>query len=100
MRSASPFTDLAAVRAWDAWFRWRDARGLHDRTIEATWWRVARAAAAGEGAFSGAWERRYFDALTRWRLLPDERVLRGAGTGAVPEGDGAPWQACINVGAF
>jgi ribonucleoside-diphosphate reductase alpha chain len=100
MRPASPFTDLAAVRAWDAWFRWRDATGLHDRTIESTWWRVARAAAACEGAFAGAWERRYFDALSRWRLLPDERVLRGAGTGVDDLGNGTPWRASVNVGAF
>jgi ribonucleoside-diphosphate reductase alpha chain len=83
MRPASPFTAVAAVEAWDAWFRWRDASGLRDRTIEATWWRVARSAAAAEGAQAEAWARRFFDAFATWRLLPDALMLRAAGTGAL-----------------
>jgi ribonucleoside-diphosphate reductase alpha chain len=99
MRPASTFTAVAAVEAWDAWFRWRDARGLHDRTIESTWWRVARAVGAAEGAQHEAWEQRFVDAFGQWRLLPDERLLRHAGTGQrVDAGDGL--RAAVNLAAF
>ena len=80
MRPASPFTDMAAVRAWDTWFRWRDASGLRDRTIEATWTRVASAVARAEGVHAEAWSRRYYDAFSRWQLIPDEMLVRTAGT--------------------
>jgi ribonucleoside-diphosphate reductase alpha chain len=99
MRPASPFTAVAAVEGWDAWFRWRDAAGLRDRTIEATWWRVARAAAAAEGAQAEAWARRFFDAFAQWRLLPDEDLLRAAGTGQAFAPDGSV-RATLDVAAF
>jgi len=83
----------------DAWFRWRDAGGLRDRTIESTWWRVARAVAAVEVAQAEAWSRRYYDAFAQWRLLPDEALLRGAGT-RVRSGSGGALSATLNVAAF
>lgn len=99
MRLASPFTAVAAVEGWDAWFRWRDATGLRDRTIEATWWRVARAAAPAEGAQAETWARRFYDAFARWRLLPDPALLRVAGTseGLAPDG---VLRATLDVAAF
>lgn len=99
MRPASPFTEIAAVRAWDAWFRWRDTAGLRDRTIEATWWRVARDIARVEGTQAESWGRRYFEVFSRWQLLPDERLVRSAGTGMpiAPEG---VLRASINARAF
>jgi ribonucleotide reductase alpha subunit len=99
MQPATPFTAVAAVEGWDAWFRWRDADGLHDRTIESTWWRVARAVAVSEDAQADAWAQRYVEAFRTWRLLPDERLLRIAGTRtALAAGDAL--QASLNAGAF
>jgi len=93
------FTDLAAVEAWDAWFRWREGDELRDVTIDATWWRVGRALAGAEGALCPLWAHRYAEAFGRWRLLPDERLLRRAGTpGGVAELE-AP-VAVLNVASF
>jgi len=91
------FTDPAAVDAWDQWFRWRHAEGLRDRTIDATWARVAHAVAdAGDDHASMG---RYIDAFSRWQLLPDERLLRSAGTARHAGPLEAP-VATLNVSAF
>jgi ribonucleoside-diphosphate reductase alpha chain len=99
MRPASPFTDLSAVRTWDTWFRWRDLGGLRDRTIEATWWRVARAVARNEGVHADAWSRRYYDAFSRWQLLPDEGLVRTAGT-SLPQSTPDILRVSVNAFAF
>ena len=91
------FTDPAAVDAWDHWFRWRHAEGLRDRTIDATWARVAQAVA--EAVDDRACMRRYIDAFSRWQLLPDERLLRSAGTASNPGPLDSP-AATLNVSAF
>lgn len=93
------FTDPAAVDAWDRWFRWRNGDGLRDRTIDATWWRVADALSAVEGTQAGTWAHRYVDAFSRWQLLPDERLLRMAGTDTGLRAFDAP-TATLNVAAF
>lgn len=99
MLPTTRFTDRAAVDAWDSWFRWRNAEGLRDRTIDATWWRVADAIADSEGAQDRRWAYRYVDAFSRWQLLPDERLLRMAGTGAGLVPFASP-SAALNVAAF
>jgi ribonucleoside-diphosphate reductase alpha chain len=77
----SSFIDMAAVEAWDAWFRWRDHGLLRDVSIDDTLRRVSHALAGCEPPGRGpAWERQLFDALAGWRLLLDERVLASAGT--------------------
>ncbi|HEX5755585.1 MAG TPA: hypothetical protein VFY12_04470 [Arenimonas sp.] len=86
------FVDLLAVEAWDAWFRWRERGELRDTTIDATWQRVAGALGAAQGARAADWSRRCIDAFSQWRLLPDEALLRAAGTGvelSLPEQPGA-----------
>lgn len=93
------FTDPAAVDAWDRWFRWRNGDGLRDRTIDATWWRVADALAAVEGPQARTWAHRYVDAFSRWQLLPDERLLRMAGTDIGLHPFDSP-SAALNVAAF
>lgn len=99
MAAATKFTDRDAVDLWDHWFRWRDPEGrLRDRTIDATWWRVA-GAIAGKDAEGVNWAPRYVDAFSHWQLLPDERLLRTAGTGVTP-GPPAPPSAVLNVAAF
>lgn len=92
------FTHPAAVDAWDQWFRWRELDCLHDRTIDATWSRVAQAVAPHDGAHAH-WVRRYLDAFSRWQLVPDERLLIGAGAGASIATLQAPC-ALLNVAAF
>lgn len=91
------FTDPAAVDAWDHWFRWRHAEGLRDRTIDATWLRVAGAIA--RAVDDRACMRRYVDAFSRWQLLPDERLLRSAGTARKLGPLDSP-TATLNVSAF
>jgi len=94
---ATRFTDPDSVDAWDNWFRWRDADCLHDRTIDATWSRVANAIAPVPDP--QGWAHRYIEAFSRWQLLPDERLLRLAGTGS----DFPPLEApcaVLNVAAF
>jgi ribonucleoside-diphosphate reductase alpha chain len=94
---ATRFTDPDSVDAWDNWFRWRDADCLHDRTIDATWWRVASAIAPIPD--TKGWAYRYVEAFSRWQLLPDERLLRLAGTGSGLSSLEAPC-AVLNVAAF
>lgn len=99
-RPLSPFIDLAAVEAWDAWFRWREHSVLHDVSIEDTWWRVACALAAAEAGNEGpAWRLRVMDALASWRLLPDPRVLATAGTGLAERRHGT-LHAVLNAACF
>jgi len=94
---ATRFTDPDSVDAWDNWFRWRDPGCLHDRTIDATWWRVASAIAPAPDP--QGWTYRYVEAFSRWQLLPDERLLRLAGTGSDLSSLDAPC-AVLNVAAF
>lgn len=98
MLRATRFTDPAAVDAWDQWFRWREGGRLHDRTIDATWARVAQALAATGGTDThGA--RRYADAFSAWQLVPDERLLALAGTGQRLDRLESPC-AMLNVAGF
>lgn len=99
MVPATRFTDPASVETWDACFRWRAGDALRDVTIDDTWWRIAQAVAAPEGTLAPLWAHRYVDAFSRWRLLPDERLLRCLGTDIVPEASGPP-AAVLNVAAF
>src|SRR5690348_11516870 len=82
LRRSSPFIELAAVEAWDAWFRWREQGDLRDLSIEGTWRRVAVALASVEAQGEIAtWQSRFMQTFATWRLLPDEQVLANAGTG-------------------
>ncbi|HVH35889.1 MAG TPA: hypothetical protein VM847_17460 [Tahibacter sp.] len=73
------FVDPAAVEAWDAWFRWREGNELRDVTIDATWSRVTRALCALAPGLPAQHEQQVGEAISSWRLLPDARVLAGAG---------------------
>lgn len=99
MVAVTRFTDPIAVDTWDTWFRWREGGALRDVTIDATWWRVAEAFSTVEGALAPLWAHRYVDAFSRWRLLPDERLLQSAGTGATISDFDRP-AAVLNVAAF
>lgn len=100
LRRPSPFIDLAAVEAWDAWFRWREPADLHDLSIEDTWRRVSVTLASVEpGGETATWQTRFMDALASWRLLPDERLLASAGTGRTTHRDGI-LHASLNAAGF
>jgi ribonucleoside-diphosphate reductase alpha chain len=93
------FTDLASVEAWDAWFRWREGGVLRDMSIDSTWQRVAGALASVESPEAAAeWTQRFHRAFANWTLLPDERVLAGAGCGRADWNDDLA--AVVNVAAF
>jgi ribonucleoside-diphosphate reductase alpha chain len=84
----SPFLTADAVTAWDTWFRWREDGRLRDRSVDATWLRVAETLSAAEPAHALRWTGRFFDAQSRWQLLLDERLLAHAGTArSVPLAD-------------
>lgn len=100
LHRGSPFIDLAAVEAWDAWFRWREGGDLRDLSIEDTWRRVSIALASIEpGREATTWQARFMDALALWRLLPDERMFKSAGTGQITWRDGV-LHAALNAAAF
>lgn len=93
------FVDPVAVEAWDAWFRWREGHELRDLTIDATWSRVTGALCSLSEGQPARYEQQIGDAISSWRLLPDERILAGAGT------RGFAWparglQATINLARF
>lgn len=79
MYRTTEFIDLAAVEAWDTWFRWRERNQLKDVSIQDTWARVA-AALGGHGAPKRDLEQRVQDAMEAWKLLPDARIIATAGT--------------------
>ena len=99
MVRATRFTHPDSVDAWDQWFRWREGALLHDRTIDATWMRVAQAVVPADAGDGEAWVRRYVEAFSRWQLLPDERLLQCAGTGQAFSDFEAP-AAALNAAAF
>jgi ribonucleoside-diphosphate reductase alpha chain len=68
---------------WDAKYRLKASDGtLIDRTLDDTWRRVARAAAAPEPPDRRShWEGLFHAALADLAFLPAGRILAGAGTG-------------------
>lgn len=100
MSEVSAFIDLAAVEAWDAWFRWRQRDELRDISIQDTWSRVARTLARAERpGCAAAFEQRLGDALAEWHVLLDERILVTAGTGIFDWPDDE-LVAVLNVASF
>ncbi len=81
-----PF-ELAPIsrQIWDAKYRLKSADGIPvDADIEATWWRVARAAAAAEKGGAKVreqWAERFHAILSDFTFLPAGRIIAGAGTG-------------------
>jgi ribonucleoside-diphosphate reductase alpha chain len=67
---------------WDMKYRYKAADGTPiDDTVEDSWRRVARAAAAPEAEDRRAyWAERFFAAMTDFKFLPAGRILAGAGT--------------------
>jgi hypothetical protein len=93
------FTTDIAVDTWDAHFRWRVGDELRDRTIDATWRRVASAVCGVEHRDTGEWQERFVEAFQEWRIVPDARLLRWAGTGCNDFEFDHP-AATLNLGIF
>lgn len=83
---------------WDTLYRWREEGELRDRTVEATWERVSSAIARHDTHFAH-WAPRYAEAFRRWRVLPDARLLRSAGTSKTGLRIDKP-RATLNLGSF
>lgn len=99
MSFTTEFAHPQSVEVWDACYRWREDAALRDVTVDDTWWRVAKTVAAAETQQDLLWAHRFFSAFSRWRMLPDERLLRYAGTSTPPENLEAP-VAVLNAAAF
>jgi ribonucleoside-diphosphate reductase alpha chain len=75
-------TQVAPIsqQIWDMKYRLKAADGTAlDGTIEDTWRRVARTLAAPE-ADPALWERRFFEAMEDFKVLPAGRIVSGAGS--------------------
>jgi ribonucleoside-diphosphate reductase alpha chain len=75
--------DAIAQEIWDMKYRLKSADGTPiERSVDETWWRVARAIAMAEApAQREHWARAFHDAMSGFRFLPAGRILAGAGTG-------------------
>ncbi|HCE42355.1 MAG TPA: adenosylcobalamin-dependent ribonucleoside-diphosphate reductase [Lentisphaeria bacterium] len=73
------FFDIG-TEIWNRKYRYEGSNGLpEDKTIEETWKRVAKAAAAVEKN-SREWEKKFNEILVDYRFLPGGRILSNAGT--------------------
>ncbi len=66
---------------WDTRYRYRDGETVHDKDIQATWRRVARALATVEVSDQDRWEEVFYRLLEDFRFLPAGRIMAGAGSG-------------------
>ncbi|WP_416211020.1 adenosylcobalamin-dependent ribonucleoside-diphosphate reductase [Nitrospirillum sp. BR 11828] len=70
-----------SCQVWDMKYRFKGPDGTpHDRTVDETWRRVAKALAAAERD-PALWEPQFHEALRDFAFLPAGRILAGAGTG-------------------
>lgn len=79
------FGAAISEQIWDLKYRLKGADGEPiDRTLDDTFWRVARAVAAvekGGRRRREQWAVRFHDAMADFEFLPAGRILAGAGTG-------------------
>jgi ribonucleoside-diphosphate reductase alpha chain len=75
------FTTPVSRFVWDTRYRYRDADTVHDKDLDATWRRVARAVAAVETQSRDSREEEFYRLLHGFRFLPGGRIMAGAGTG-------------------
>jgi ribonucleoside-diphosphate reductase alpha chain len=76
-----PFIAEISRHIWDSKYRFRDGDAVHDRTVDDTWRRIARALAGAENGDRVEWEQRFYQVLRDFRFLPGGRIQAGAGTG-------------------
>jgi len=84
MSSKMKFEAPISREIWALKYRLSDFDGTPiDKSLDDTFWRVARAAARvekGSGKKREGWETRFFDAMSDLSFIPAGRILAGAGT--------------------
>ena len=70
-----PFITEISRHIWDSKYRFRDGDAVHDRTVDDTWRRIARALAGVENGDRAQWEQRFYQVLRDFRFLPGGRIL-------------------------
>jgi ribonucleoside-diphosphate reductase alpha chain len=75
------FTAPVSRLVWESRYRYRDAGTVHDKDVDATWRRVARAVAAAETQAQDSRAEAFYQLLSDFRFLPGGRIMAGAGTG-------------------
>jgi ribonucleoside-diphosphate reductase alpha chain len=75
------FATPISRRIWETRYRYRDGGTVHDKDVEASWRRVARALAAVEARAQDSWEEAFYQLLAEFRFLPAGRIMAGAGSG-------------------
>ncbi len=75
------FTTPISRLIWDTRYRYRDGGTVHNKDVEASWRRVARALAAVEARVQDSWEEVFYQLLAEFRFLPAGRIMAGAGSG-------------------
>lgn len=85
MPKAPTFLAPISEEIWRSKYRFQpQSGGAGERSLEDTFWRVARAVAAAERGGKRAremWAGRFYDAMSDFGFLPGGRILAGAGTG-------------------
>ncbi|MBK5106395.1 MAG: ribonucleoside-diphosphate reductase, adenosylcobalamin-dependent, partial [Burkholderiales bacterium] len=85
MRDEAEFSAPISREIWDLKYRLKNADGRKaDASLDDTFWRVARAAAAAEKGGKKTrekWAKRFHRAMSDLGFLPAGRILAGAGTG-------------------
>ena len=85
MRDDAEFSAAISREIWDLKYRLKSPEGgAVDASLDDTFWRVARAAAATEKGGKKVreqWAARFHDAIADLGFLPAGRILAGAGTG-------------------
>ena len=76
---SNTFFDVG-TEIWNRKYRYEGSNGVpEDKTVQETWSRVARAAAAREKDRK-LWEKNFLGILSGYRFLPGGRILSNAGT--------------------
>ncbi|MFA6566762.1 MAG: adenosylcobalamin-dependent ribonucleoside-diphosphate reductase [Victivallales bacterium] len=76
---SNTFFDVG-TEIWNRKYRYEGSNGVpEDKTVQETWSRVARAAAAREKDRK-LWEKNFLEILSGYRFLPGGRILSNAGT--------------------
>ena len=85
MRDDAEFSAAISREIWDLKYRLKSPEGgAVDASLDDTFWRVARAAAATEKGGKKVreqWAARFHGAIADFGFLPAGRILAGAGTG-------------------
>ena len=78
---ADAFAQPICHQIWEQKYQYVSGGTIVDHDTEDTWRRVAKGLAKAERAEDRSkWEKRFFDALNGFRLLPGGRILSGCGT--------------------